>query len=1039
MKNKLLKNLILPLFLLCGSFIYAQTVSGVVSDATGPLPGANVLVKGTTNGAQTDFDGNYTLNNVSSGDVIVFSYIGYTTQEITYTGQATINVTLVEDATTLDEVVVIGYGTTTVKDATGAVASVSAEDFNQGVIASPEQLIQGKTAGVQISQNSGEPGAGIQIRIRGSNSVRNDTNPLFVLDGVPLASGSNTPGIDVPGVGGNPTKNPLSFINPNDIASISILKDASATAIYGSRGANGVVMITTKSGRSGKGKFQYSSSVSFSNAPKTFDLLTASEYLTQSTAFGFDAAARDFGSRTNWQDVIYRGTASTNNNFSYDKNYGDGNVRATFGYSKQFGIVETSDLERITGRINAQHRFLDDRLKVNVNGTIARVNDDTAPLAGTAGFRGDLIGASYAANPTWSSDPDFGENGELGGLINPSNLLAYTQNETMTNRLFLSGTVEYDFTPELTGKIYGGYDRSVSDTRAISSANLISLDGVTGNGRGSYFDFEFTNTLLEATVNYNKTFDNVQVDALAGFSYQKFDRNGVSAFGWGFGTTDLNDMGQELVDAYESIDSQISGSYQQFGYGTALQTGLDTMGNNLFINRLFPDPATDFQQVVPGSMRALVADTFDNFDELQSYFARVNVTIADKYIFTGTFRADGSTKFGFDNQYGYFPSGAFAWKISEEDFIGESVSTLKLRLNAGITGNQDGLNYGDPYRRERFGGVGINNSGEVAVPGLFVTVENNPDLKWESTFQYGAGLDFGFSNDRLRGSLDVYRKETEDLIFTVNFPVPGNSGTQNQNLPDSKIVNQGVEFSLGYDIVQGDDFNWGVDFNVAYNDNNVESLTGEYITGAINGQGLTGAFSQNIKEGYPLFSWYIRDFQGFDNNGQPIYTNDGDPIFVDKSALPTVTAGLSTNVSYKNWTLNAFFNGQFGHYIYNATKNAFFTAGSFASARNVLGETLTSGESTTASADPSTRFLESGDFVRLQNLSLSYNVPLSGDGFFDSLMLTATGQNVFVITDYSGLDPEVSSRTDNGLPAIGIDYGAFPNPRVFTFGINAKF
>ncbi|MBT8258428.1 MAG: SusC/RagA family TonB-linked outer membrane protein [Bacteroidia bacterium] len=1039
MKNKLLKKLILPVLLLCGSFIYAQSVSGVVSDATGPLPGVNVLVKGTTNGTQTDFDGNYTIENLSSGEVLVYSFIGYASQEITYTGQATINVTLQEDATTLDEVVVIGYGTTTVKDATGAVASVSADDFNRGVIATPEQLIQGKTAGVQIAQTSGEPGAGIQIRIRGTNSVRSNNNPLFVVDGVPLAEGGNTPGIDVAGVGSNPSKNPLSFINPNDILSISVLKDASATAIYGSRGANGVVMITTKGGRSKTGTFGFTSSLSVSNPAKTFDLLTAQEYLAESTAFGFDAAARNYGARTNWQDVIYRGTASTNQNLSYDRNYGDGNVRATFGYGKQFGVVETSDLERITGRLNLKHRFLDDKLKVSFSGTMARVNDHTAPLAGTAGFRGDLIGAAYAANPTWPNRAGFGSNGELGGLINPANLLAFTQNETSTNRLFLSGTVEYEFAEGLSGKVYGGYDHSTSDTRAVSSANLISLDGVTGNGRGSYYDFEFTNTLLEATLNYTKDFDNVSIDALAGFSYQKFDRNGVSAFGWGFGTTDLNGMGDELVNSYNRIASQVSGNYQQFGYGTALQTGLDTGGNNLFVNRLFPDPVTDFITVSPGSLRALAVDTFDNFDELQSYFARVNVTIANKYLITGTFRADGSTKFGFDNQYGYFPSGAVAWKINEEDFIGENVSTLKLRLNAGLTGSQDGLGYGDPYRRERYGGVGINNSGEIAVPTLGIIVDNNPDLKWESTFQYGAGLDFGFNNDRLSGSLDVYRKETKDLIFTVNYPVPGNSGTQNQNLPDSKIVNQGIEFALGYDLIDTEDLTWNASFNMAYNDNMIESLTGEYITGAINGQGLTGAFSQNIKEGYPLFSWYIRDFQGFDSNGQPIYTNDGDPIFVDKSALPDLTGGLSTSVRYKNWNLNAYFNGQFGHYLYNATKNAFFTAGSFASARNVLAETLTSGESTTASADPSTRFLEKGDFVRLQNLSLSYNVPLSGDGVFDSLILSATGQNIFVITDYSGLDPEVSSRTDSGLPAIGIDYGAFPNPRVFTFGINAKF
>ena len=1036
MKNKLLKNLILPIFLLCGSFIYAQTVSGVVSDATGPLPGANVLVKGTTNGAQTDFDGNYTLNNVSSGDVIVFSYIGYTTQEIAYTGQATINVVLVEDAQTLDEVVVIGYGTTTVKDATGAVSSVSSEDFNRGVIASPEQLIQGKTAGVQIAQSSGEPGAGISIRIRGTNSVRSNNDPLFVVDGVPLAGGDTGGEAVNVGFGTSGAKNPLNFINPNDIASISVLKDASATAIYGSRGANGVVIITTKSGRAGgSGEWNFSSSLSMATTAKTFDLLTAGTYLSETARLGLNVAERDFGAVTDWQNVIFRNSASQNQNLSYSRNYGDGNIRATFGYGKQFGVVENSSLERITGRINANHRFLDDRLRLSFQGTISRVNDITPPISGSAGFRGDLLGAAYSANPTWSSDPDFEG---TGGQLSPATMLAYTRSITNTNRYLLSFSPEYDLTPELTAKVNVGWDYSEADNSAMASADARNFDqGTFGNGSGGLIQTEIENRLLEGTLNFKKDFENSSLDALIGYSFQDFRRTSRTVSGWGFFTTDLNDMADQLEQTADRVESVISGSYQQYGY--AANTG------GIFVNRLFPDVVTDNLGLISGlKVRSLFVDTSDFTDELQSFFARVNYTIANKYLFTATVRADGSSRFGGNNRYGVFPSAAFAWKISEEDFIGENVSTLKLRLNAGITGNQDGLGYGNALRRTRYGGGDvISDGGDINIPGTSAVAFENPDLKWEETLQLGAGIDFGFNNDRFTGSVDFYRKETTDLLFRTFSAQPAPQPFVFENLPDSKVVNTGIEVALAYDIIQSDDLNWDVSFNIGYNENEVTSLIGQYQAGTIRGQGLSLAFAQQIEEGQPLFSFFLREFEGFDpTTGQPI--QEDVQKFVGKSALPDIVSGLSTNVSYKNWSMSAYFNGQFGHYIYNNTANAFFTAGAFRGGRNVLPGTLTNGESLDAAAEVSTRFLEKGDFVRLQNLSISYNVPLSGEGWFKSLTLSATGQNLFVITDYSGLDPEVSTSPGggdllNGFPVAGIDYTSYPNPRTYTIGLNAKF
>lgn len=1039
MKNKLLtKLLLLPLFILMGSSALAQiTVGGNVSDANGPVPGVNVIVKGTTNGAQSDFDGNYSLDNVANDAVLVFSYIGYTTQEVSVNGKSTVNVFLQEDVESLAEVVVIGYGTTTVKDATGAVTAVTSEDFNQGVITSPEQLIQGKTAGVQISQSSGEPGAGIDIRIRGASSVRSNNNPLFVVDGIPLSGGNTSAEGANLGIGSSASKNPLSFLNPNDIESISILKDASATAIYGSRGANGVVFITTKSGKGAQGSnWDFSSNLSIASVPKTYDLLSADQFLEQTELAGFNVAEKDFGASTDWQDFIFRTSASTNNDLSYSSNYGSGNLRATFGYGKTFGVVENSDLERITGRLNMNHRLLNNKLKLSLQSSISRVNDETAPLGGSAGFRGDVIGAAYSANPTWPTDPDFTG---TGGLMSPATALAYTQNISNTNRALVNFSVEYDFTSEFSAKINLGYDTSESTRTAVASARALNLDqGTTGNGSGAINDLNTESKLLEATLNYNKDFSNSSLDVLVGYSFQDFQRDGRNISGWGFFTDDLNEMGEDLENTANRIEDNITGEYQQYGYAGNIADGI-------FVNRLFPEPSTDFLVGLGNlGVKSLFVDTFDNTDEIQSYFGRVNYSIADKYLFTGTVRADGSSRFGEDNQYGIFPSGAFAWKINNEDFVGDSVSTLKLRLGYGITGNQEGLGYGNFTQRQRYaGGDVISDGGEINIPGIVDVSFPNPELKWEETTQYAVGLDFGFNDDRFTGTVDVYRKETTDLLFNVLAAQPSVQPFLFLNLPDSKVVNEGIEFSLSYDIIDGDDISWNAGFNVAYNKNMVEELQGEFNAGTIRGQGLSLAFAQKLQAGQPLFSYFLREFEGFDPaTGQPVQTDVQE--FVDKSALPDLTGGFSTSFSYKNWTASTYFAGQFGHYIYNNTANAFFTAGAFRGGRNVPLDVLTTGESFDAAADVSTRFLESGDFIRMQNATVSYAWPLKDDAFFSNLVLSVTGQNLFVITDYTGLDPEVSSSPAgadllNGLPVFGIDYASFPRPRTFTFGINAKF
>ncbi|NJB71824.1 iron complex outermembrane receptor protein [Saonia flava] len=1027
MKITLLKSYLLIGAFLCFGLAKAQDVSGSVSDANGPLPGASVLVKGTTNGTQTDFDGNYTISNVDSDATLVFSYIGFKTTEIAVNGQSTINVTLDEDAEALEEVIIIGYGTTTVKDATGSVSAVTAEDFNGGVISSPEQLIQGKTAGVQIAQSSGEPGAGVNIRIRGSNSIRSNNNPLFVVDGIPISGESTTPsGGDVIN-GSNASRNPLSFINPSDIESISILKDASATAIYGSRGANGVVIVTTKSGKTGQGGvWEFNSNLSISTPANEYDLFNAEEFLTQTAAIRSQAIAdgNDYGSSTDWQSYITRSTASQNQNLSYSNNYGSGNVRATFSYGKQFGVIEKSSQERITGRINVNHRFFEDKLRLSLQSSISRVNDEAPPISGGSGASGNLIGAAYSANPTWPASPGFFLD---GNLINPANYLANWQSETFTNRFLANFSAEYDITDELTGKIAVGYDESNADAITVVSADLNNFNRVGGNGQAAFNTLEATSKLLEATLNYNKDFENSSLDVIVGYTFQDFRRQGINSQGWGASTRDLNAMGDQLVESINSAQNAITIPYQQFGY--------DVDGD--FVNSIIPfDETASLPAGIVKNYRALWGDTFDNTDELQSFFGRVNYSINSKYLFTGTLRADGSSRFGGNNKYGYFPSAAFAWQLVEEDFVGEAFSTLKLRVSAGITGNQEGLGYANYLKRIRFAAPGINDNGSVVRPGQETVAVQNPDLKWEETLDMNVGLDFGFANDRFNGSIDVYRRETKDLLFRQPAAAPAFDPFTFKNLENGILINQGVELGLNYDFIQTEDVSFSTSFNVAYNDNTVEGLNGTTADfGILNGPGLSGAFAQRLGEGMSLFSFYMAEYSE-DSSGTPNFSADTKD-FVGKDALPDITSGLALNLKVKNWDASVFFTGQFGFYVYNNTANAFLNRPTFETSRNATAEGLE-----LRSQEVSTLYLEKGDFVRLQNANIGYNVPLSGTGTFKSLRFSLTGQNLLLITDYSGLDPEVSSATGDfgsGIPSAGIDYTSFPRPRTVTLGINAKF
>ena len=1021
MKITLLKSLLVLGTFLCFSMTQAQEVSGTISDASGPLPGASVLEKGTTNGTQTDFDGNYTLE-VEEGAVLVVSYIGFKTQEVAVNGRTSIDVTLAEDAQALEEVVIIGYGTTTVKDATGAVSSVSSEDFNGGIISSPEQLIQGKTAGVQISQASGEPGAGISLRIRGTGSVRGNNSPLFVIDGVPVSNDNvSATGADL-GQGTSGAKNPLNFLNPNDIESMSILKDASATAIYGSRGANGVVVITTKSGKGGgsQGQWGFSSNLNIATVANPYDLLSADEFVERGGA--------DLGGSTDWQQYIFRTSASTDNNLSYSQNYGSGNIRATFGYSKQFGIIENTDLERITGRVNINQRFLNDKLKLGVQGTISRINDRAPFITRQAGSLGDMLGAAYYSNPTRPANPDSDASPDL----NPANLLAYYDDNTGTDRFLGNVSLEYDFTEEFSAKINLGLDTSESTRGQVVGPQILGLqNGAPDNGRAYVSELNAESKLMEITVNYTKEFENSNLDALVGYSFQDFNRNGANVQGFGYATSDLNQIVSATQQAYNNTRNLFD-NYQGYGVG-AFQDNADA-GNQFRILGLSPAVNTRTASSVPSiPMDVLSVDTFNNTDELQSFFGRINYSLNDKYLFTGTVRADGSSRFGGNNQYGIFPSAAFAWKLNQEDFINEETfSTLKLRVSYGITGNQDGLGYGQFVNRTRWNGLGISANGQLTAPATSEVAFANPDLKWEETTQYGLGIDLGFDNDRFTANFDLYRKETNDILLNLPAVQPATTPFVFQNV-NGTIVNQGVELGLDYDIVQAEDFNWNANFNISYNQNELTNYEGPNLqAGPLYGQGLTDSQSQVLTNGKPIFTYFLRDV---DEN----FNVATDPTIQDKSALPTIVSGLSTSLNYKNWDASLFFSGQFGFYVYNNTKNALFALPQIGSRNNL--KSVMDDNIVLSATNASTFFLEKGDFVRLQTASISYNVPLSGEGLFKTMRLSAVGQNLFLLTGYSGIDPEVSSTvvSASGLPSAGIDYLSYPRPVTVSLGFNVTF
>ncbi|MEM6262986.1 MAG: TonB-dependent receptor [Bacteroidota bacterium] len=1003
---------------LASSMIYAQTtVTGTVtsSEDSEALGGVTVVVKNTQIGAFTGEDGSFTLNVPDPNATLLFRYVGYQDQEIALSGRTTLNVTMQSDFA-LDEVVVVGYGTVRKSDATGAVTGLKEDDFNVGVITAPEQLLQGRAAGVQISQNGGEPGAGSTIRIRGVGSVRSNNDPLYVIDGVPLSGSASTPDAsNFSGIDAAEAKNPLNFLNPSDIESIDILKDASATAIYGARGANGVVIITTKKGQAGKGALSYGTFVSVSNVLNQLDVLSADEFRAAQrdvqTFFNTDAdpnnditddqlAARDFGANTNWQDEIFRTALSHQHNLAFSGGSNSTTYRASLSVLDQEGVVINSGIRRYTGRINTTHKAINDRLKVQMNFTTSHVQDDRAPIGSTGGFEGDIIINALRLNPTMPvRNPD-------GTLFqpqdnenrNPVAFSALTSDEVTTLRFLGNLSAEFEIVEGLKAKVNYGLDNARSDRAYNASPNRFDQTG--NGGRSVIANRVLASELLESFLTYDVYQGDHGLNLLAGYSFQSFNER------------------SSLIDRTNFATDEITGTN---AIGLSSDEGTA--------------PSSSAQE-----------------NELQSFFGRVNYSYQGRYLLTATFRRDGSTRFGENNKYGNFPSFAGAWKISEESFMQnvKALSGLKLRAGWGLTGNQEIPN------KLSLESVGVlvdnngNNTGNAILngntfnSGLGLNRVPNPDLKWEQTRQINVGLDFEFLDGRINASVDYFDRVTTDFLLEIKAPDPAPTTNVFTNV-DGEIINRGFEFAITSVNVDKNDFRWMTDFNFTTISNTVEGLPVTRInTGRASGQGLSGTLVQIITNDEPIGTFFGREWTGFDENGVSTFADaDGDGTadqVVLGNPIPDFTWGINNTFTYKQFDLSFFINGVQGNEIYNNTANSVFTRVGLATTRNTSPDAANSAESFGNALSFSSRFIEDGSFIRLNNATLGYTFDASNVEWLSNLRLYVTGTNLLLFTDYSGFDPEVNTdANENNVPSIGIDYSNYPSARTFLFGANINF
>lgn len=994
------KNLnvtILILSLLLGNLAMAQqsVFSGKVTDSSSgeALPGVSIVVKGTTNGTISNFDGNFTLS-VNRGEVIQFSFIGYKTQEIVAQGQQSLRVALVVDNEELDEVVVIGYGSVKKSDATGAVSTVSSKDFNKGGITSPQDLLVGKSAGTVITSSGGAPGSGSTIRIRGGSSMSASNDPLIVIDGFPVSNS---------GISG--LANPLSTINPNDIETFTVLKDASATAIYGSRASNGVILITTKKGTVGKPmQISYNATMSVNTIPAYMDVLSGDEFrslaydLASKSAVGLSMnSLRRLGTEnTNWQKEIYQSALAHDHNLSISGGLKSMPYRGSIGYTNQDGILKTTNMERTTLAIGLDPSFLDNHLKVSVNlkGSYTKQNFGDQGAVGSAVFYDPTHpvmngNTKFGGYYTWVNLSDVLPDGSMDpngspnpiGVSNPVALLNQTDNRSTVQRSLGNVQLDYKFhfLPELRANMNLGYDYFTTTGHNYAS-NEAAFTYRNGIGRKNDYKQAGKTQLLDFYLNYVKELESIKskIDLTGGYSWQHFYKDGSSF-------------------VRNGDETQVS-------------------DNSKFIN--------------------------ENY--LVSFFGRLNYTFMDRYLFTATLRDDGSSRFAKDNRWGLFPAAAFAWKIKDESFLKNVpvVSDLKLRLGWGITGQQDiGNDY--PYLPVYRGSTA---TAQYQFGNEFYnTLRPNPydkNIKWEETTTYNVGLDFGFMKNRITGSIDAYQRDTKDLL---NF-IPIAAGSNFSNFLTTNVgnlTNKGIELTLNALVVSTKDWSWNVGFNAAYNENKITKLTktdDPNYTGVDVGLigGGVGNFIQNQRVGMPSNSFFVF---------QQVYGSDGMPIeglYVDrtgkggtvtsnnlnkyhyKKPAPDVTLGINSRFAYKQIDFSFSGRANIGNYVYNnvASGALYSTVYNQSGFFNNIPQQVNNAKFTNTQYF-SDFYIENASFFKMDNMSAGYN-------FEKSLKarLSLTVQNAFTITKYKGLDPEV-----NG----GIDNNFYPRPRVFVLGVNLTF
>ncbi|MBD8985473.1 MAG: TonB-dependent receptor [Bacteroides cellulosilyticus] len=950
----------------------------VVDDTNEPLIGASILVVGTSTGVITDLDGNFSIVVPSGATTLQISYVGYETMTVPIPDNNTVNVKMKSDSQVLSDVVVIGYGTTRKSDLTGSVSNVSSKDFNSGLISSPEQLINGKVSGVQIMSNSGSPTAGSTIRIRGGASLNASNDPLIVLDGVPLETG---------GISGN-DGNFLALINPSDIESMTILKDASSTAIYGSRASNGVIIITTKKGSTDRMKVSFTTTNSIQTRTKLNDMLSREEFINVVNTQGSDAQKALLGNaNTDWNDKIYHNAFGTDNNLSLSgrlaKNFP---IRVSLGYYNQDGLVKTDNAERITGSVSLSPSFFDDHLKLNFNVKGSR-NDNrfaNSNAIWNAATWNPTIPV-YSGNNTFGGYTEATDNvGQLvtGGTVNPLGALKQYKSTSRVSRLVGNFDVDYKmhFLPELKFHATLGYDYAKGQGKIYVPAEAAQYE--TTHGRDyKYGPQKNTNRLLTTYFNYNKYLDSWKssIDATVGYDYQY----------------------------WKSTSPQYS--------------ELSTLG--------------EIQSTTAAS---------DERHVLLSYYARLNYTFDSRYMLTATMRRDGTSRFSKDNRWGTFPSVALAWRVSEEAFLKDNavLSNLKLRASYGVTGQQDGIgnyNYLPVYTASQSGAEAQFGNQYITTyrPEAYVS-----NLKWETTTAWNAGFDFGFLEDRITGSFDYYTRQTKDLLATVASPA-GTNFDKNILTNVGNVDSQGIEVSLNASPIQSKNWNWDVSFNMTWQKMKVKNLSlveGGAATNISAGASIDGQNVQVLSEGYEPYMFYVYKQLYDAETGKPIegayadLNNDGEinsgDLYRYKSPTPDFIFGFSTSLNYKKWTLSTSLRANVGNYVYNgmAMNTGAWETMSYNAFQlnNVHSSYLETGFQRRQHL--SDYYVENGSFLKMDNLSLSYNFGRVCRWL--SLNASVMVQNVFCITKYSGVDPEVPS---------GMDSSFYPRPRTYSLSLGLEF